>query len=96
MIKKIESKLIEMLIKAKIGEWIAKLFYKLKGNKTEIAIILVAIIKFCIYSNIIPSQFVPIANKVVESLYPIMTITFGDKVRRYWESIKKVGDDIIK
>jgi hypothetical protein len=96
MIKRVEGKLIEALIKAKIGEWIAKLFYKLKGNKTEIVIILVAIIKFCIYSNIIPSHFVPVANKIVESLYPVMTITFGDKVRRYWESIKKVGDDIIK
>jgi len=95
MIKKLEMKLIEILIKAKIGEWIAKLFSKLKGNKTEIALVLFVIIKFCIYSSIIPSQFIPVANKVAESLYPIIAISFGDKVRRYWESLKKVGDEII-
>lgn len=94
--KKIESWLITLLLKAKIGEWIAKIFSKLTGWKTYIALVLIIVIKFCIYSGIISVIYVDLANEIVNALYGVATISIGDKIKRYWEAIKKTGDDVIK
>jgi len=96
MIKKIEGWIIKILLKAKIGEWIGKLFSKLTGWKTYITLILLIALKFALYSGFIPEPYKDIANEVINALYGVLTISVGDKFKRYWEAVKKVGDDIIK
>jgi len=96
MIKKLESWLIGILLRAKIGEWVGKVFSKLTGWKTYITLILLISLKFALYSGFIPVVYVDIANEVVNALYGALTISIGDKFKRYWETIKKVGDDVIR
>jgi len=96
MIKKLEGWIIKVLLKAKIGEVIAKFFGKMEGWKTYIALFLLIAIKFCIYSGIIPTIYVDLAEEISVALYGVITIAFGDKVKRYWEAIKKTGDEVIK
>jgi len=96
MFKKIESWVITALLKAKVGNVIAKFFAKAEGIKTYIALVLLIIIKLAIYLNFIPAIWLDLANEVSVALYGVITISFGDKIKRYWEAIKKTGDDIIK
>lgn len=93
---KIKEWVINILIKAKIGEWIAKLFSKIKGGKTEIGIFLVLAIKFCIYSGIIPAEFIGIAEEIIKAIYGVITVSFGDKIRRFWEASEKSINETIE
>jgi hypothetical protein len=93
--KKIESWLIELLLKAKIGEIIGKLFAKLTGWKTYITLILLISLKFAIYGGFIPAIYMDIANEAVNALYGALTLSVGDKFKRYWEAVKKTGDDVV-
>lgn len=96
MIKKLEGWIIKALLKAKVGGIIAKFFEKAEGYKTYIALLLLIIIKFLIYSEIIPVIWVDLAEEICVALYGVITVSFGDKVKRYWEAVKKTGDDIVK
>jgi hypothetical protein len=96
MLKKMEGWIIGLLLKAKIGEIIGKLFAKLTGWKTYITLILLISLKFAIYGGFIPAVYLDIANEVVNALYGALTLSIGDKFKRYWEAIKKTGDDIVK
>jgi hypothetical protein len=93
--KKIESWIIEVLLKAKIGEIIGRLFSKLTGWKTYITLILLITLKFAIYVGFIPTIYMDIANEAVNALYGALTLSIGDKFKRYWEAIKKTGDDVV-
>lgn len=94
--KKIEIWIVKALLKAKIGSWIAKLFKGLEGWKTYIALFLLVVIKFLIYSGIIPSLWIDLADEICIALYGVISVSFGDKIKRYWEALKKTGDDVIK
>lgn len=94
--KLIESWIIKILIKAKIGEWIGKLFSKLTGWKTYIALILLITLKFALYAGFIPEGYIDIIQEIITALYGVLGVSFGDKIKRYWEAIKKTGDDIIE
>lgn len=94
--KKVEIWLIKALLKARVGKLIAKLFEKAEGWKTYIALVLLIVIKFLVYSEIIPAAWVDLANEICVALYGVITVSFGDKIKRYWEAIKKTGDEVIK
>ena len=96
MFKKIEGWIINILLKAKIGEVIAKLFAGIKGGKTYIALALVIAIKFCIYAGFIPNIYIDVANEIVNALYGVSAVSFGDKIRRYWEAFDKTANEVIK
>ncbi len=94
--KKIEVLIIKILLKLRIGKIIAKAFKGVEGYKTYIALILVALLKFFLYSGFIPEIYKDIVNEIINALWGAIAISFGDKIKRYWEAIKKTGDEIIK
>lgn len=96
MIKKIEGWLITFLIKAKVGKYIGGIFSKLTGWKSWITFALIVIIKFCIYSGYIPSQFVDLANEIIVALYGALTVSVGDKFKRYVEAGQKALNETIE
>jgi len=94
--EKIKMFFINLLFKAQIGKIIGKLFTKIDGYKTQIGIILVIILKLAIGGGYIPAEYIPIVDEIINGIYGAITISFGDKIKKYWAVIRNVGDEVIK
>lgn len=92
---KIKMFVINLLFKAQIGKWVGKLFAKMDGYKTQVGIVLVIGLKLAIAGGFIPAEYVPIVEEILNGIYGAITISFGDKVKKYWKAVKDVGDDVI-
>jgi len=96
MFGKVEGWILNMLLKAKIGGIIGKLFSKMTGWKSVITLILIIAIKVVIYLGVVPASYLGIANEIVTALYGALTISLGDKFKRYYEAVTKAMDDVIE
>ena len=93
---KVKMWLISMLFKLQVGKWIAILFDKMKGWKTIIATICIVLIKMAIAMGYIPAEYKGLADEILNTLYGVGVVSFGDKVRRWWNALKVVADETIK
>lgn len=93
---KIKTLIIKLLFKAQLGKWVAKLMESLKGYKTQVGIVIIVIIKLAIKLGYIPVDYIPLAEEVLTGIYGAITVSFGDKVRRWWRAVKETGEEVIK
>lgn len=92
---KIKKFFVNLLFKAKIGTYVGKLFSKLDGYKTQIGIVVIIILEVCTYAGLIPQEFKDIVDQILVAIYGAITISVGDKFKKWWYIIKQTGDDII-
>lgn len=93
---KIKRWMIDMIAKKYIVSIIGKIFSNIKGYKSQVCFILIVVIKFCLYMNFIPADFIGIANEIITALYGAVGISVGDKIRRYWEASNKAISETIE
>lgn len=91
----IKEKVIGILVKKYVAGWIASGFDKLKGYKTQVGAVLIVVIIAAKHLNFIPVDFIPVADQILTMLYGATGVSAGDKLRRYWEQAKAIGDEAI-
>jgi hypothetical protein len=91
----IKEKIIGILVKKYVAGWIASLFAKAKGYKTQIGTVLIVGIIVAKNFGIIPAEFMDIADQILTMLYGATGISAGEKLRRFWEQAKAAGDEAI-
>lgn len=91
----IKEKVIGILVKKYVAGWIAAAFAKLKGYKTQVGTVLIIAIIAAKHIGFIPVEFHAAADEVLAMLYGATGLSAGDKLRRYWEQAKAIGDEAV-
>lgn len=91
----IKEKLIRIVVNKYVCGWIAAIFAKLKGYKTQVGAVLIVAIIAGKHFGVIPTEFIPAADQILDILYGATGISAGDKLRRIWSEVKAVGDEVV-
>ena len=92
---KIKGWIVDLLVKKYVVGFVAGLFGKIKGYKTQIGAASIVAIIAAKNLGFIPPEFQNIADEVLKVIYGATGISAGDKIRRYWEDAKKIGDEVV-
>lgn len=92
---KLKEWFMNVLFKAYIGKVIAFVFEKAKGNKTQLASVLIFLIHMAKNLGYLPDGSEEIAEQVLNILYGIGGVAFGDKIRRWYDAFKKSADAVV-
>ena len=90
-----KDKIIGLFLKKYIAGAVGWLFDRVKGYKTQVGTVLIVAITAGKHFGFIPAEFQALADQVLQVIYGATGISAGDKLRRYWEEAKAVGDEVI-
>ena len=91
----IKEKVLGIIINKYVAGWIGGLFGKIKGYKTQVGAVLIVAIIVAKHLGWIPTEFLPVADQVLNIIYGATGISAGDKLRRIWSQAKEIGDEAI-